>query len=403
MLTNTEDIAIRSKSIITEPRPDRRLSYQELDILHCLRGFCAFYVVVYHAKYIMWAGGREHLATFPRATWSFTQYVAFALDILSSAGYEMVIFFFVLSGFFIRYAQQRKPRTLGGFYVNRAVRIYPPYLTSALLAAGVLALVARYVPQMLTTAGNRELNSALLNAWAGLQHFQLLDIARILGFVPLHNQVFVGYNSVYWSLLPEALFYLIVPLAFWRVRAYYAASIALYISGIVTKSLHYEVGEVANFLLLYNFYFAVGVALYDVVVRTAWLSWFRRASGLLLVVTVLCLAGALLFLALLKLKVLSGLVAVLLAIIATSALLAGRVSRRNVAIRLFHPVGIFSFSLYLYHFPLLILCGSVLVASTGQLVNYARYYWLAIPVVTLGSYLLYWVTERVSVNFFRKV
>lgn len=381
----------------------QHLSYQELDILHCLRGFCAFYVAVYHAKFILWSGGRDYLATFPRSGWGSGQYLAFALDMLSSAGYEMVIFFFVLSGFFIRYAQQRKPRKPSSFYANRIVRIYPPYLVSVVLAAGGLALVARYVPQLLTTSGHREFNTAALAAWTDLRRFDLLALGRTLAFLPSTQHIFVGYNSVYWSLLPEALFYLVVPLAFWRVRAYYVASALLYLVGVATNGLPYEHNAVISFLVLYNFYFAVGAVLYDVVVRTTWLDWVRRLPGGLLLATVGLLSGALLVLAVLKIKLLSGLVAVLLAVVAVSALLAGRVARHNLAVRLFHPVGIFSFSLYLYHFPLLVLCSGALTLATGELVHYARYYWLAVPVVTLACYLLYWVTERVSVNYFRKV
>lgn len=389
-------------SSVTEPTI-RQLSYQELDILHCLRGFCALYVVIYHAKYVLWSGGHEYINAFPRATWSIWQYGAFIMDMLSSAGYEMVIFFFVLSGFFIRYAQRRKHRSPKLFYLNRIVRIYPPYIVSALLAAGGLMLIARFVPQMLTTVGYRELNSGLLVASDSLRHFNLLKLVRILVFLPSESNVFVGYNLVYWSLLPEALFYAIVPLAFWNMRAYYAVSLLLYLVGITTKPLYFGVEGVTSFLLTYNFYFAVGVALHDIVVNTNWLAWFKRVSGLLLSGTVLLLAIILLILAVLKLKLLSGLVAVLLAVLATSALLAGRLPRRNLFVRVFHPIGIYSFSLYLYHFPLLILCAGLLVTTTGTLICYMRYYWFAIPIVTACSYALYWVTERVSVKFFRKV
>jgi len=322
---------------------------------------------------------------------------------LSSAGYEMVIFFFVLSGFFIRYAQQRKTRTPTSFYINRIVRIYPPYLVSVLLAVGTLTFVARYVPGMLTTAGNHELNSALLQAWNELQHADIKSLIQVFGFLPSSNNVFIGYNIVHWSLLPEALFYLLVPLAFWHVRAYYGASLILYVVGIMIKIFHYDSNGLLDFLLVYNFYFAVGAALYDVVVRTAWLARFQLASGKLLLFMVLLLVCIILLMAILKLRVLSEVAAVLLAVLVTSALLAGRVPRHNMAVRLFHPVGIFSFSLYLYHFPLLVLCESVLVFNTGNLVNYIRYYWLAIPVVVLICYTLYWLTERVSINFFRNL
>lgn len=60
-----------------------------------------------------------------------------------------------------------------------------------------------------------------------------------------------------------------------------------------------------------------------------------------------------------------------------------------------------SFSLYLYHFPLLLLSYAGLVSLTGSLVNPTRYYWLAVPLVTAGCYVLYYVTERVAVRFFR--
>lgn len=395
-------ISDTSPPVVATPTT-RTLSYQELDILHCLRGFCAFYVVVYHAKYILWSGGREYLTMFPRATWAIWQYLAFALDVLSSAGYEMVIFFFVLSGFFIRYAQLRKPRTPAKFYLNRIVRIYPPYLISILLAITVLLVVAHWVPQVLTITINRELNSALLAAWNDLHSLNLSGVVRTLVFLPAKGRTYVGYNSVYWSLLPEALFYAAVPLAFWRIRAYYIISIVLYLLGIAAKVLHYDQGGILDFLLTYNFYFAVGAALHDVVVRTEWLTWTRNMPGWLLGATALVLFIILIPLALLKLKIFSGLVAILLAVLAVSALLAGRVSQCNVLLRFFHPIGIFSFSLYLYHFPLLILCSGLLTALTGNLVFYTRYYWLAIPIVTLGCYILYWVTERVSINFFRRV
>jgi peptidoglycan/LPS O-acetylase OafA/YrhL len=381
----------------------RKLSYQELDILHCLRGFCAFYVVVYHAKYFLWVGGKEYMTAFPRVTWGIWNYFLFALDIISSAGYEMVIFFFVLSGFFIRYAQLRKHRALKDFYINRIVRIYPPYLVSALLAAGILFVVARWIPEVLNKSIGRELNTSLSIAWNDLCNLDFIGILRTLLFVPVHGQIYLGYNTVYWSLLPEGLFYLIVPLAFWRIRAYYTISVFFYLLGIVAKLLHHDLSGVLSFLLMYNFYFAVGIALHDIVIHTDWLEKVRHMNGWLLGIVALVLFVLLLPLALLKLKVFSGIIAVLLAILTVSTLLAGRVSSRNLILRFFHPIGIFSFSLYLYHIPLLIACSAVLTLFTGDLIFYVRYYWLAIPLVTLICYMLYWLTERLSVNYFRRV
>jgi peptidoglycan/LPS O-acetylase OafA/YrhL len=390
-----------SSSLKDKPVVPRLLSYQELDILHALRGFCAFYVVVFHAKFVLWSGGTEYLRAFPRASWSPLQYIAFIGDILSSAGYEMVIFFFVLSGFFIRYAQLKKHRPALRFYLNRIVRIYPPYLASLVLGGMVLAYVASVHPALMTNAIGRELNTGLLGAWHELHPLTLQGVGRAILFLK-PGEHFFGYNGVYWSLLPEALFYLAVPLAFWRIKFYYALSAAFYAYGIMASVLHLDTGFFGAFLFLFNGYFALGVGLYDVVTtRPNWLPAFRRFSGFWLALGIAALLLLLIGMAALHLRLLSGPVASVLAVLSVSVLLAGRVSRRNLLVRAFHEVGIFSFSLYLYHFPLLILGYVGIVALTGELVNYTRYYWVMLPLVTAGCFALYYVTERAAVRFFR--
>lgn len=324
------------------------------------------------------------------------------LDMLSSAGYEMVVFFFVLSGFFIRYAQRKKHRQPVSFYINRVVRIYPPYIVSILLGAAILLLIGHYVPTVLDATTGRELNADLATAWTELHAFSGSSLGHLLSFMPL-GTLFMGHNVVHWSLLPEALFYLIIPLAFWRIRAYYFVSVAAFLLGVFLNRSDHAFNQVTTYFCIYNFYFAVGVALYDSVVDTTWMAPFRRANRWLMSLVLIGLFLALIPLAILKVKLVSGLVATVLAVLAVSTLLGGRVVRHNAVVRLMHSIGLFSFSLYLFHYPLLLLCYGALVHITGQQFTYVRYYWLAVPIVTLLSYGLYWITERVSVNYFRKV
>jgi len=377
------------------------LSYQQLDILHCLRGFCALYVVVFHAKFILWAGGRQYLETHPRATWGPADYGAFAADLFSSSGYEMVVFFFVLSGFFIRYAQHKKHRQAGDFYVNRLVRIYPPFLVSLVLAAGVLLVVATQVPQVLDAQAGRELNTTLAAAWHELQALNIAGALRAVLFLHV-GQHYLGDNVVYWSLLPEALFYLVVPLAFWRVRWYYLLSGILFLVGLYCEWKGLPLGSVARYLLLYNVYFAAGIGLYDVVVSTGWLGQVRRLPRWVTLPGLLGLLLLLIAVTLLKIKIIPTVLAGVLAILAVSVLLAGHVSARNWLVRGLHKIGEFSFSLYLYHYPLLLLVYAGLVSYTGKLFIYDRIYWLALPLVVAACYGLYLLTERASVRYFRK-
>ena len=165
-----------------------------------------------------------------------------------------------------------------------------------------------------------------------------------------------------------------------------------------------ETDFLGNFVFVFNGYFALGVGPYDIVTtRPKWLETFRRFNGILLALGLTLLLLLLVGVAALHLRTLSGALASLLAVLGVSVLLAGRVNRKNPFVRIFHEIGIFSFSLYLYHFPLLILSYAGLVAITGNLVNYTRYYWLAIPLVTAASFALYYVTERVAVRFFRGI
>ncbi len=359
-------------------------------------------MLVYHAKHLLWLGGHDYLAQFSRATWSLGQYLAFGLDMLSAAGYEMVIFFFVLSGFFIRHAQLRKHRPPLAFYWNRIVRIYPPYLASVGLAVVVLGLLSRLSPTIFTAAGHQETNEALAQAAHDLRHFQPADLGRILLFQPAPDGVFWGYNAVYWSLLPEALFYLLVPLAFWRIRAYYWASGLLYLGGVAVGVAHWSTSAVGDFFLTFNAYFAAGAALYDTLRRPEARAWLRRVPGTWLGAAALALGGVLLGLALMKWRLVAGLAATALAGLTVAALLTGRVPRRNLAVRLFHPLGRFSFSLYLYHFPFLLLSAAGFTAAFGTARPAARYYWLVVLPVTLCCYLLYWLTERLTVRYFRQ-
>lgn len=346
--------------------------------LHALRGFLALYVVVFHAKIVLWSGGQAYVAAFPPSTWSPLEWLAFCVDMLSSAGYEMVIGFFVLSGFFIR--RTLASRSTTQFYLHRVARIYPPYIASAVFAAAVLAWLATTHPQLL--AGTRETNAGLRTAWLELQSFGAGDVLRTLAFLP-SGSAYVGLNSVYWSLAPEVLFYAMAPFVLRRARWYYAASIALYLVGLF----------VPLGILAFNGYFALGAMLHDaaprLVKRFGRVHWAMLA-GLLLAVVLASLCGV---------RPVSEAMAAAFASAVVLALLAGRFD--GWIARGLHDVGAYSFSLYLFHFPLLLLCYAGLFDLTGKLVNYGRFYLLVVPAVVLVCYGLYRLTERPALRALR--
>ena len=137
-------------------------------LLHAVRGMAALYVVVYHAKFILWSGTVEYLSKFPRATWHFVDYALSAIDIFFSAGSQMVIIFFVLSGFFIIMSLEHNKNSSGNkfsaFYLTRFVRIYMPYIASLIVGMLVLYSAAKISPQLFNNTSNREFNIRLIVA-----------------------------------------------------------------------------------------------------------------------------------------------------------------------------------------------------------------------------------------------
>jgi peptidoglycan/LPS O-acetylase OafA/YrhL len=108
-------------------------------------------------------------------------------------GTEAVIIFFVLSGVVIYLSQEKRPKTVVEFAVNRLVRIGPLYIFSLILAAGV-ALFRGQAITPAETIGN-------------LLFLQTLQ-GYIVGVLPT--------NEPLWSLSSEMFFYFLFALCLWN-------------------------------------------------------------------------------------------------------------------------------------------------------------------------------------------
>lgn len=117
-------------------------------------------------------------------------------------GHAGVGFFFVLSGFSLIYTYYRDFETdvvwarVRNFYAARIVRIYPPYVLSALIALAVLMFFGN-VRWNMSPVPVRELAFAA-------------QIILIQSLTP-SEQIYLGINSPAWSLSLEALFYAAFP------------------------------------------------------------------------------------------------------------------------------------------------------------------------------------------------
>ncbi|KAA9327384.1 acyltransferase family protein [Adhaeribacter soli] len=363
------------------------LSNEKMPLLHAVRGFAAFYVVVFHAKYALWSGGKDYISKFPRSEWGIFDYLTFALDMLSANGTAMVIVFFVLSGFFIAYSFDKNAWPLKDFFINRAIRIYVPFLFSVLLAVGVLWVIKETNPVLTEPNVDRQFNNRIAAAFTNLN---FAGVVSSLFFLPYGQNKYIGFNMVYWSLLYEAIFYLLIPVTINRLKPYLLISIgALFISSFYRTDF-----PLLRYFLEFSIYFAAGLSLFH---------YMKANPGKKpMPETLLQLVMIALFLA----TVLFG----LLDWIRWGHILAGALSilliiyiinydvRENLVIRFFKKLGVISYTLYLIHFPILILLYSMLNKITGVFVFYDRIYWIGVAIATLVSFPLYALIEEKSIR-----
>jgi len=195
--------------------PDERAPSSKRDLrarlafLDGLRGLAAFYVMVGHARMLLWEGYSEGFKRHPERYSAPAKAMVYAFSAFRW-GHEAVLFFFVLSGFVIhlRYAMKLSE---GGdpafdfwpYLRRRARRLYPPLFAALALTFGLDTLGrALHLP---TSDGTTLYPN--LNINIGFNH-SAPTLVRNLAFIM--DPVF-GSDGPLWSLNYEWYFYLIYP------------------------------------------------------------------------------------------------------------------------------------------------------------------------------------------------
>jgi peptidoglycan/LPS O-acetylase OafA/YrhL len=368
------------------------LTSKKLTLLHAVRGFAAFYVVVFHAKFALWSGGKEYLTKYPQKEWNLWDYLVFAVDMLSSNGTAMVIVFFVLSGFFISYSFDKNKWQLKDFYINRLIRIYVPFLFSLFFAIGVLFLVKEINPALADKNFDRQFNHELAAAFYNLNFKGLISS---LFFLPFGKNDYIGFNMVYWSLLYEAIFYLLIPITINRLKPYLLFS-------LLTLGLSYFFSNkfpIFRYFLEFSIYFAAGLSLFHFIKARP---GFKPLPALLFAGVLALCFGAVIGLGLINQIRLSHVVAGVLSIGLILYIINYEV-RENFITTIFKKLGLISYTLYLFHFPVLILTYAILTKLTGEYLFYERIYWVGVLAAVLISYPVYFLVEDKSLRLISKL
>lgn len=323
--------------------------------------------------------------------------VAFHLSIpFFSHGFLGVDAFFVISGFLM--ALLYRPGGARAFYQRRASRLLPAYVATVVATVLVSALVT--LPFEQTQVVEQGLYASVfasnIGFWLQNTYFSKA------GFTPLLHL---------WSLGVEMQFYLIVPLLAWLYKRSRALMLMLALGSLVLTLNRVLVNpETAFYLTPFRIWeFLVGAAVAQYLSQNGAVRYSRPRLGL----------GALVVLLLVAMlypvdgearSVVYGhpALAAILVTLATAGVLAfglPQMLERSPLGVMLHKLGDWSYSVYLAHFPIIVLALYVPFTGTNLTPSGPGQTVILIAGIGVGSALLYWFFDRrrVRIGKFRTV
>ena len=336
-------------------KPVQRSRLADVDVF---RGVAAFAVAALHTREIMWVGFRESwqlnggLHASPDALLG---YLTFPL-VWGSIG---VPIFFVLSGYCIHRSQAFAHAragyfqvSVGNFLLRRFCRIYPVFVGALLFTLLCDSASRHFFPNSMKL-GDTGIGAFLVNV------LSIQGIAR-------KN---FGSDGPLWTLSIEVQFYALYPLLLEAMRR--IGNLRTLLLLIVLNIASYFTFQRHGYQLFSNYYaswyLGALVAEYEAAGLPARLIGSAKRHALLygLSLTLTCCGCAIFFLGRIGQygahQVWAAAFAALL-----FTLLGRPMALHGLAARLFRWLGTFSYSIYVIHFPLIVLIGSVLFHSVKQ-------------------------------------
>ncbi len=374
-----------------------------LRFLDGLRGLAAFYVMVGHARWLLWEGMQDGYQKHPELYSIVDKLMMYSLG-LFRYGHEAVLFFFVLSGFVIhlKYSKhilregENTPFAWGDYLLRRVRRIYPP-LIGALLITALLDYSGGQLLGLPVYSGATPYTAINQN----IHHF--LDIKTFLGNLCFFTETYVsfyGSNGPLWSLKFEWWFYMFYPLFFLVTkRSISLATSILVLLFVLSFFPNYWpiklVCDVFSMMVLWW----LGVLLADIFTgRITWID-FDKLSFLLLAIPI----------ALFK-PIASTLLVDSIWAVGFAGLLSAcfALQKRGFSLDILNRLdwlGSFSYTLYAIHFPILVFLSGLLMQNSPDktLPHHLFFVILALPLPTVIAYFLYFIVEKPFITVRKQV
>ncbi len=359
-------------------------------ILNGIRGLAALYVLIGHARWLLWEGYREGYLLHPQ---SYNQASKILVSLLAffGKGHVAVILFFVLSGFVIHYSiikREKNKLDILDYFKRRFLRIYPPLLFCMLLTL-VLDLTGKYIYGYSIYFQSTPVPLINENIISNLNW--ITAIGNLLMVQGIYTHVW-GTNGPLWSLMYEWWFYMLYPCIFYlyKKNRYLSYSVVWLLFIIASNGLFDNklASAVFNYLLCWS----LGALLADVLLERISLHWF--IVPLVICLIELCIKGD----SPVIIDTLTGFVftALLFALLKFKALFS-----LHRVFDWFNLLGDYSYTLYVIHLPILVMINGIVLNLTGNKMPQNFYImFISIAFVLAVAYLIHFFTE---IPFRRKI
>jgi peptidoglycan/LPS O-acetylase OafA/YrhL len=372
-----------------------KLNNSKLNFFDSFRGIAALIVAVGHARWLLWEGYSNGYKLHPD-TYSIVEKFFMYFMSVFKFGHEMVMLFFVMSGFLIHYGFSKKiqdgvAKLDVSYFKKRFIRIYPVLLV-ALLFTYLLDCLGIFWHLPIYTSST---NNVIINESIKID----LSNNNFLENLFLYGSKVWGSNGPMWSLKLEWFFYLIYPVFYLINSKYVKSSYLVFISFSLIVflrpvQLEFINGFFKNIIISFPIWL-LGAFLADVstgrikinLKKFYYLIFFPFVPILINLDSELirdyCVAIGFV-----------GLIAFMLKSPIQFAVLEGR---------LFSFFSRISYSLYIIHFPILVMFSSLLFERFGgQLPQNQIFIFLGLILCFTTSYCVYYFVERPCLTFKKK-
>lgn len=366
-------------------------------IINALRGIAALYVVLNHARGMLFTDAVEYAQKVnPKSAWSWWEWFNIVVMQHTNLSTESVILFFVLSGFSIAHSLSGNP-SFTEFYKRRLIRLYPTYVLGILFAIFAFNVVRHIAPDVFYTSVDGDLPQKIYYD----AYMQPLTILKNLLYDPTDNFITVQY----WSLPLEVIFYLIAPFFITNFRLYTIFTVGLYTIGWILKGYVYY-GIFTDpipfqFFIDYGIYFWVGVLMYRN--KDKLLSTYKPNKLVMYLLVFIIFEIAVICKSYLWGQIHNKMTGFMM--IAICYLLLFGFLKHTIRIKWLEKIGEYSYTLYVSHGgSLYIVCGLAYYLGIGFFnINLLYIWYIGVGISLLFAYLLYWVAEYPSTRYLSRL